>query len=117
VSVDVSARHYARVLATTTLPGSTTRGIAAVALFTAVQFADGVLTMAGVARFGLTVESNPLLSFGMTAVGAGMTLSIAKAIAVLLATMLHGLRCHLVLVLLTIFYVFAALLPWASLLG
>lgn len=113
----MSARHYARVLATTTLPGSTTRGIAAVALFTAVQFADGVLTMAGVARFGLAVESNPLLSASMTAVGAGVTLSVAKAIAVLLATVLHGLRCHLAIVLLTLFYVFAAVIPWASLLG
>lgn len=112
----MSARHYARSLAMTTLPGSPTRGIAAVALFTAVQLADGVLTVAGIARFGLAMESNPLLALSISAVGAGTTLSIAKTIAVLLATILHGRRCHLAIALLTIFYVFVAVLPWTSLL-
>lgn len=108
--------HHARSLAMTTLPGTTTRGIAAVALFTAVQAADGILTLAGVARFGPAIESNPLIAASIAALGAGATLSIAKVIAVLLATMLHGFRCHLVLALLTVFYVFVAVLPWTSLL-
>src|ERR1700737_486073 len=92
--------------ATTRLPGSTTRAIAALALFTAVQVADGILTVAGVGRFGPAVESNPLLALSIAAVGAATTLSIAKTIAVLLATLLHCCRCHLALALLTIFYVF-----------
>jgi len=109
----VSARHRFASLATLTLPGSATRGIAAVALFAAVQAADGVLTLAGVARFGVSVESNPLIALSMMTLGAGPTLSIAKALAVVLGTVLHGVRWHGTLALLTIFYVFVAVLPWA----
>jgi hypothetical protein len=98
------------------LPGSATRGIAAVALFTAVQVADGVLTVEGVARFGLAMESNPLIALSIAALGAGTTLSIAKMIAVAGAMGLHGSRCHLTLALITVFYVFVAVLPWTSLL-
>ena len=112
-----SARVTARALALATLPGSTTRGIAAVALFAAVQFADAILTAEGVARFGLGMESNPVIALSIGAVGAGTTLSIAKMIAVAGAVGLHSLRCHLVLALLTVFYVFVAVLPWTSLLA
>lgn len=111
----VTARRQLVSLATLTLPRSATRGIAAVALFAAVQAADGILTLAGVARFGLSVESNPLIAFSMTMFGAGATLSIAKVWAVLMGTVLHGARWHGTLALLTIFYVFVALLPWACL--
>jgi hypothetical protein len=107
----------ARSLATFTLPGSATRGISTLALFAAVQVADGIVTLAGVARFGLGVESNPILSASMTALGAGATLSIAKLAAVAFATVLHVTRSHLILALLTVFYVFAALLPWTWLLA
>jgi hypothetical protein len=113
---DMSARYRARSFATLTLPGSATRGMSAVALFAAVQVADGILTLAGVARFGPAVESNPILSASMMALGAAPALSIAKIMAVLLATVLHGARCHLMLALLTILYVFVALLPWTVLL-
>ena len=112
----VWARAIARSLARTTLPGSATRGIAAVALFTAVQLADGVLTAEGVARFGLAFESNPVIAMLIAAVGAGFTLSIAKTFAVAMAMRLHGAGCHLTLALLTVFYVFVAMLPWASML-
>jgi hypothetical protein len=112
----MTARDHARAFATLTLPGSTTRGIAAVALFAAVQLADGVLTLAGVARFGPAVESNPILALSMSALGAGTSLWIAKTVAVVLATLLHGARYHLALALLTVLYVFVALLPWTSLL-
>jgi hypothetical protein len=112
----MSARYRARSLATLTLPGSATRGMSAVALFAAVQVADGILTLAGIARFGPGVESNPILSVSMMALGAAPALSIAKIVAVLLATVLHGARCHLMLALLTILYVFVALLPWTVLL-
>jgi len=107
----------ARSLATLTLPGSATRGISAVALFAAVQLADGILTLAGVARFGPGMESNPILSVSMMTLGPGATLSIAKLVAVALATVLHGARSHLALALLTVFYVFAAVLPWTWLLS
>ena len=45
-----------------------------------------------------------------------MTLSIAKTFAVAMAMRLHGAGCHLTLALLTVFYVFVAMLPWASML-
>ena len=99
-----------------TLPGSATRGIAAVALFSAVQVADAVLTAEGVARFGLGMESNPVIALLIATVGAGTALSVAKLIAVAGAMGLHWLRCHTVLALLTILYVFVAMLPWTSLL-
>jgi len=111
------ARFQAHSLATLTLPGSATRGISAVALFAAVQMADGILTFAGVARFGPAVESNPILSLSIMAVGAGTALSIAKLAAIMLATVLHGTRSHLLLALLTVFYVFVAVLPWMCLLS
>ena len=111
-----SARIWARSLATITLPGSETRGFSALALFVAVQIADGALTLAGVARYGPTAESNPLLFVSMAALGAGTALSIAKLLAILLATVLHAARLHVALALLTIFYVFVAVLPWTLLL-
>jgi hypothetical protein len=111
-----SARLWARSLATITLPGSETRGFSALALFAAVQLADGALTLAGVARFGPAAESNPILSVSMVTLGAGAALSIAKLLAILLATVLHAARLHTALALLTIFYVFAAVLPWTWLL-
>lgn len=113
----MSALLQARSLATLTLPGSATRGISAVALFAAVQAADGILTLVGIARFGPAVESNPILSLSIMAFGAGAALSIAKIAAVALATILHGARSHLILALLTVLYVFAAVLPWTWLLS
>ena len=110
------ARRIARSLAKAKLPGSRTRGIAAVALFSAVQLADAILTAEGVARFGLGMESNPVIAMAIGAVGAGATMSIAKLIAVAGAMGLHGLRCYHTLALLTVFYVFVAVLPWTSLL-
>ena len=59
------------------------------------------------------MESNPLIALSMMIVGAGPTLSIAKVVAVALGTVLHGVRWHGTLALLTIFYVFVAVLPWA----
>jgi len=111
-----SARLWARSLATITLPGSETRAFSALALFAAVQLADGALTLAGVARFGPGAESNPILFVSMMTLGAGTALSIAKLLAILLATVLHAARLHTALALLTIFYVFAAVLPWTWLL-
>jgi hypothetical protein len=113
----MSPRQRARSLATLTLPGSATRGIAVVGLFAAVQAADGILTLLGVARFGSAIEFNPLLSLSMMALGAGTALSIAKTVAVLLATVLHSAGWHLALALLTVLYVFFALLPWMALLS
>jgi hypothetical protein len=114
--METSACRWARSLATITLPGSSTRAFSALALFAAVQFADFALTLAGVARFGPDAESNPILSVSMVTLGTGTALSIAKLLAVALAFVLHTARLHTALALLTIFYVFVAVLPWMWLL-
>jgi len=93
---------------------ATSREVVAVAVFAAVQIADGVVTVAGVRRFGVAMESNPLLALSMATVGAGVTLSAAKALAVLLGTLLYRHHCHRTLAALTVFYLFAAVLPWTS---
>jgi len=113
VSIAIARTGGARTIAAS-LPGSTRRGLIAVALFTAVQIADGILTVAGVARFGPGMESNPLLAASIAAVGAAATLSIAKAVAVVLGTVLHRHRCHCTLALLTVFYAVVAVLPWTA---
>ena len=96
-----------------TLPGSRTRGFAIVALFAVIQAADLVLTLAGISRFGILIESNPLLAASMRVVGAASVLFLAKGVAVALATVLHVARAYLVLASLTVLYVFSALIPWA----
>lgn len=105
-------RHLAK-----TLPNSKTRAIWTLALFAAVQVADGVLTSLGIARFGMGVEANPLLVRSMVAFGSGSVLLAAKSIAILGGSVLHTYSYHLLLAVLTVGYVFATVLPWALLLG
>ncbi len=100
-----------------TLPGSGTRSISPVALFVAVQIADAFLTIAGVARFGPAMEGNPVLSRSMMLLGTGATLWGAKIFAVACGAVLHRLGRHVVLSLLTILYVFAAIVPWSLILA
>ena len=99
-----------------TLPGSTTRAISAVALFVAVQIADAFLTVAGVSRFGMAMEGNPVLLRSMMILGPGATLFGAKSIAVLCGGILYRCERHLILSLLTIVYVFGAIVPWSMIL-
>jgi hypothetical protein len=99
------------------LPGSRTTALWALALFAAVQVADGVLTAAGVARYGSSAEANPLLVHSIELFGPGTALAGAKAIAIAGGSVLHVYSYHLVLALLTVGYVFATLIPWAFLLG
>jgi len=95
-----------------TLPGSQTRALWALALFVAIQLADGVMTAAGVARFGAGIEANPLLHFVAAGAGFGATLVGAKLVAVTGAMVLHLQARHLTLALLTLAYVMGAILPW-----
>jgi hypothetical protein len=100
-----------------TLPNSDTRAYWALALFVAVQIADGVLTAVGIGRFGPTIEANPILVHSIQAFGSGPALLGAKSVAILAGSLLHAHSYHLVLTLLTVAYVFATLIPWAILLG
>jgi len=83
------------------------------ALFVAVQLADGVMTAVAIERYGRSIEGNPLLLFVMGIYGTTAALVGAKLIAVALATVLHARTCHATVAVLTATYVFAALGPWA----
>jgi hypothetical protein len=107
----------ARLCLSKPLPNSRTNALWTLGLFIAVQVADGILTAVGVARFGLGVEANPLLVHSIETVGASTALVAAKSIAIVSGSVLHLYSYHLALVLLTVAYVFATLLPWAMLLG
>jgi hypothetical protein len=100
-----------------TLPNSRTHAYWALALFIAVQFADGILTSIGVARYGTGVEANPLLVHSMLSYGSWTTLVAAKIVAILGGSVLHVYAYDLVLAGLTAAYVFATVLPWSLLLG
>ena len=100
-----------------TLPGCATRAISSVVLFAAVQAADAFLTLVGVARFGFAMEGNPVLSRSMMLVGPNATLWGAKVTAVLCAAILYRTEQHLVLALLTLLYVFGAIVPWSVILS
>jgi hypothetical protein len=99
-----------------TLPGSQTRALWMLALFAAIQVADGVLTAAGVERFGTHIEANPLIHLAVQGVGLGITLVTAKLLAMSCATVLHIHSRHLVLAVLTAVYVVGAIVPWTVLL-
>jgi len=99
------------------LPGSRTRAVAVLALFAAVQLADGVMTYVALARYGPAAEGNPLLAFFMAECGAGSTLVASKLMALACGVVLFVWMRHRTLAALTVGYVFAALAPWAWALG
>jgi hypothetical protein len=95
------------------LPGSQTRGIAALALFMSVQVADAVCTANGIARFGPAIEANPLLSFLVGTWGIAGALVSVKIVAMIGGAFLHLKSQDLALSVLTVVYVFGAIVPWA----
>jgi len=99
------------------LPGSTTPAITLLALFTAVQVLDAALTWTGILRFGSGIEANPLLALSLAHFGTGATLGTAKLFAVACAMVLHLRSHYLVLSVLTLLYVFGAIVPWSWTLG
>jgi len=83
-------------------------------VFVLAQLADGALTYFGVHVFGQTIEANPILSWYIAVLGAGMALFGAKMLAVACATALH-LKCrHRTVGALTVFYLAVAVWPWAT---
>ena len=99
------------------LPGTQTRAVGLLALFVAVQLADGVMTAMAIERYGRSIEGTPLLLFAMGIYGTTTALVGAKLIAVAFAAVLHARTCHATVAVLTTTYVFAALGPWAWLLS
>jgi hypothetical protein len=100
-------RHRARSLRSTVRSGAPT-----LFAFVAVQCADAWLTAIGIARFGATVEANPILAWYMTTFGTGITLVSAKVIAIGCAAALHAHARHRTLAALTLLYLIVAIIPW-----
>ena len=85
-------------------------------IFAAMQLADGVMTAAGAAQFGTSIEANPLLVFLFGVVGTGVTIVAMKLFAILCATLLHLREQYSALAILTLVYLFAAIVPWTVIL-
>jgi hypothetical protein len=107
------ARATLTAAATQTLPGTGTRAILMLALFAAVQLADAVFTAVGVTRFGIAAEANPLIAYFMKTWGVGVGLALAESIALTAGRLLHLCAQHLIVAMLTVLFVFAAVIPWA----
>jgi len=86
----------------------------ALAAFLIAQALDGALTYFGVLTFGVGIEANPIVAWYVTAVGAGLALIGVKMLAVACAAALHWQEMHRTLGALTVLYLAAAILPWAS---
>ena len=80
--------------------------------FVVVQCADAWLTTIGIHRFGFGIEANPILSWYAYALGAGVTIFGAKALAVGCAAALHYQGRYRTLSALSALYVVAAIIPW-----
>jgi len=90
-------------------------GDLAVIIFVIVQALDGALTYLGLHTFGPSIEANPLISSAVTFAGTGPGVMSAKLFAVALGILLHLRRVHIVVALLTAFYIAVAIVPWAVL--
>jgi len=112
-----TTRRSLRSRLTAQLPGSRTPAITLLALFAAVQALDAALTWTGIIRFGAGVEANPLLALSFAYIGAGATLGVAKLFAIGCAFVLHVRSHYLVLSVLTLLYVYGAIVPWSWTLG
>lgn len=83
--------------------------------FLVVQALDGALTYLGVTIWGPRIEANPLLSAAVAAIGPAAGLAGAKLIASGFGIALHLHRVHMLVALLTAFYLAVAILPWTAL--
>jgi len=101
-----------RVSLSTPLTPAQERAAWVLILFAAIQVVDGVMTAAGAAQYGSSIEANPLLAFLFGVVGTASTLVSVKLFAIGCATLLHVLSKHRALAILTVVYVVAALVPW-----
>lgn len=88
------------------------RGISAFVLFVGVQIGDALCTRAGVIHFGWRAEANPLLLALMAAYGVTTALVGAKMVAIAGGMLLYAQSRYVTLALLTVAYVYGALLPW-----
>lgn len=105
------AAHAMPVRAGMSVPQRAARQLIIV-LFLLTQVLDGLLTYVGVSTFGITAEGNPLLAWLMSSVGEVEALAIAKLVASGCGIALYVLAVDRVIVVLTILYMAAAIVPW-----
>jgi arginine exporter protein ArgO len=84
--------------------------------FVVAQLCDGVLTYIGICTFGLDIEANPIVSWYIRALGAGMALLGAKGLAIACAVLLYRFAHYRTIAALTVMYFTMAVHPWVTLL-
>lgn len=82
------------------------------AIFIVLQLTDGVLTYAAVGLYGAQAEGNPLLATWILIAGAAPALLGAKLMACACGALLFFAGVHRILIGLSAFYLFAAVVPW-----
>jgi Domain of unknown function (DUF5658) len=91
-------------------------GTGTLVAFVIVQLGDGVLTYIGIHIFGQGIEANPIVSWYIAALGAGLALLAAKSLAIACALLLYRFARYRTLGALTVMYFAIAIQPWVSLL-
>jgi hypothetical protein len=86
-------------------------------ILAALQILDGIVTSIGISRFGVAMEGNPLLRTLMTEFGHIPALAFVKLLALFVVVFLtvNARRMPWVrnaLGIVTLIYIFAAILPW-----
>jgi hypothetical protein len=89
---------------------------AVLAVFIALQLADGLITFAAVQIFGPAAEGNPILLAWITVVGPATTLLMAKGVSCALAVLLYSAGRFKTLSALTVVMLVCAIGPWLSVL-
>ncbi len=95
---------------------STWFGDVALLLFLLMQCLDGVFTYVGVVTLGPRIEANPVVGHLMGIFGTGAALTATKVLASSLGIVLHLRQVHLTVLLLSAFYLAAAVGPWLAVL-
>jgi hypothetical protein len=83
--------------------------------FLIVQSLDGAFTYLGVCRWGPGIEANPLVRSVVALAGLGAGIMLAKLAAMAFGILLHLRQVHGVVAFLTALYLWAAIVPWATL--
>jgi hypothetical protein len=89
---------------------------AVLAVFIALQLADGLITFAAVQIFGPAAEGNPILVTWIGVGGPATTLLMAKGVSCALAVLLYSAGRFKTLGALTVVMLVCAIGPWLSVL-
>lgn len=90
---------------------------AVLAVFIALQLADGLITFAAVQIFGPAAEGNPILVAWIGLAGPATTLLMAKGVSCALAVLLYSAGRFKTLGALTVVMLVCAIGPWLTVLS